>query len=420
MNVRPASATTGSRPTFSERIMQRIEAVAACTDEPGRITRHYLSPAHRKAADLVATWMAEAGMPPRMDAIGNLVARYEGAGPDAPVLLIASHIDSVPNGGRFDGTLGVLTAIEVVSELHDKGRRLPFAIETVAFGDEEGRFPSTLGGSRLLAGNFDPKVLDEKDATGESRRDALIAFGCDLSRLPDEGRRLERALGYVEVHIEQGPVLEAKNLPVGIVTAINGATRGMIEIRGVSGHAGTVPMTLRQDAFCAAAEMALAIERRAQAEQDLVATVGRVEVPGGVVNTVPGLVRFTIDVRSPSDERRQRAIADVRRELSEIATRRRVEMSITLGYEAPAAPCDENFSELLCRAVEAQGIAPLKLPSGAGHDAMSFRGRCPISMLFVRCRGGVSHNPAEHASPEDIEVATRTLSDFLERLAATR
>jgi len=400
--------------------MQRIEELAACTDEAGRITRHYLSSSHRKAADLVGAWMAEAGMPPRVDAIGNLVARYEGSSSKSPVFLIASHIDSVPNGGRYDGTLGVLAAVEVVARLHDARRRLPFAIEVVAFGDEKGRFPSTLGGSRMLAGSFDPKILEEKDATGVSRLNALETFGCNPKLIPNETRRLERPLGYIEVHIEQGPVLEAENLPVGIVTAINGATRGSIEVNGVSGHAGTVPMTLRQDAYCAAAEMALVIEQRARSEADLVATVGRVEVPGGVVNTVPGLARFTIDIRSPSDQQRLRAIEDLRHEFNAIAVRRRVEVAMTLGYEAPAAPCDPRLSQLLCEAVEAQGIAALKLPSGAGHDAMSFRGRCPIAMLFVRCRGGVSHNPAEFASEADIEVATQTLLDFVDRLAAVQ
>jgi allantoate deiminase len=412
-----ASRASGSsvRPV-TERVLRRLGDLAACSDEPGRITRLYLSPAHRKAADLVAGWMREAGMSPRMDDLANLVGYYPAATADAPVLYLGSHIDTVPNGGAFDGTLGVLSAIEIVTALHEAHRTLPFAIGVLAFGDEEGRFPSTLSGSRLLAGRFDPRILDEKDSDGISRRDALVAFGCDPARLPGEPPSPGEVLGYVEVHIEQGPVLEARGLPVGIVTAINGATRGVIEVKGVAGHAGTVPMSLRQDAFCAAAEMALAIERCAREGADLVATVGRLEIPGGVVNTVPGLSRFTIDVRSPSDEHRQAAIDALTREIQSIAARRRVEVSISLGYEAPAAPCDPRISALLRGAVAVQGVEPLELPSGAGHDAMSFRGIWPIAMLFVRCRGGVSHSPEEYASPGDIDVALRALAGFVERM----
>ena len=402
---------------MGQNIIVRLDALMGCTDEPGRITRLYLSPAHRTAVDLVATWMREAGLSPRVDAVGNVIGRYEGASAGAPTLLIASHIDSVPNAGKYDGTLGVVAAIEVVSRLNRGHKRLPFAIEVVAFGDEEGsRFPSTLGGSRTLAGTFDPAILEETDASGVSRRVALAAFGCDLSRIRDEARQPETILGYIEVHIEQGPVLEAKGLAVGVVTAINGATRGTIEVRGVGGHAGTIPMTLRRDAYCAAAEMALAIEARARAEPDLVATVGRVDIPGGVVNSVPGLARFTIDVRSPADERREAAIDDIKRTLHKIAARRQVEIEIKLGYQAPAATCDPDLSERLAEAIGRQGIEPLRLPSGAGHDAMSFRGLIPISMLFVRCRGGISHNPAEYASPADIEVAARVLADFVDNL----
>jgi allantoate deiminase len=418
MTAEASRANSSAAPTSGSRIMRRLDELAACTEEPGRITRPYLSPAHRKAADLVGTWMAGAGMTARVDAIGNVVARYEGAAPDSPVLVLGSHIDSVPNGGIFDGTLGVLTAIEVVCALNAAGKRMPFAIDVVAFGDEEGRFPSTLGGSRMLAGSFDPKILDEKDASGISRRDALVSFGCDPRRIPEQAGRRGRVLGYVEVHIEQGPVLEGRGLAVGVVTAINGATRGMIEVRGMRGHAGTVPMQLRQDAYCAAAEMALAIERRALLEDDLVATVGRIEIPGGVVNTIPGVVQFTIDVRSPSDAHRLAAIADLDREMNAIAARRRVEIAITLGYQAPAAPCDPRLSDFLSDAVLAQGIVPLRLPSGAGHDAMSFRNCWPIAMLFVRCRGGVSHSPDEFASLADIETAARTLYSFVEAFGA--
>lgn len=405
---------------LGRRIARRLDELAALTDEPGRITRLYLSPAHRTAADLVAGWMADAGMAPRIDAVGSVVGRYAAATAGAPVLVIGSHIDTVIDAGKFDGNLGVVTAIEVVDQLHRAGRRLPFTVEIVAFGDEEGsRFPSTLGGSRLLAGRFDKAILDETDADGISRRAALVAFGCDPGRIDQDAQRAEPVLGYVEVHIEQGPVLEASGLAVGVVTAINGATRGTIEVRGVGGHAGTIPMHLRRDAVCATAEMALAIERRAASEPDLVATVGRIDVPGGVVNSVPGLARFTLDVRSSSDERRASAVADIRAHIEEIAGRRGVEVSVTLGYQAPAAPCDERLAGLIAAAVAAHGIEVHRLPSGAGHDAMSFSGTWPMAMLFVRCRGGVSHSPAEHASPEDIDTAARVLARFIDELALT-
>ncbi len=405
---------------LGRRIAGRLDELAALSDEPARITRLYLSPAHRKAADLVAGWMAGCGMSHRIDAVGSVVGRYAAATAGAPVLVIGSHIDTVIDAGKFDGNLGVVTAIEVVDQLHRAGRRLPFTIEIVAFGDEEGsRFPSTLGGSRLLAGSFEKTILDETDTDGISRRSALVAFGCDPGRIDQDAQRTEPVLGYVEVHIEQGPVLEARGLAVGVVTAINGATRGAIEVRGVGGHAGTIPMHLRRDAVCAAAEMALAIERRGASEPDLVATVGRIDVPGGVVNSVPGLSRFTLDVRSPSDESRASAVADIRARIEEIAERRGVEVSVTLGYQAPAAPCDERLAGLIAAAVAAHGIEVHRLPSGAGHDAMSFSGTWPMAMLFVRCRGGVSHSPAEHASPEDIDTAARVLARFIDELALT-
>ncbi len=406
--------------TMGRRIVERLDELAACTDQPGAITRLYLSDAHRRAAVLVTGWMTSAGMSPRLDAIGNVIGRHEGTDRGAPALLIASHIDSVPDAGKFDGNLGVVTAIEVVEQLRRNSEALPFAIEVVAFGDEEGtRFPSTLGGSRALAGAFDDKILDEADAAGITRRAALQVFGGDPAGIASLARDRTRYRGYLEIHIEQGPVLEAKDLPVGIVTAINGATRGTIEVKGVGGHAGTIPMTLRRDAYAAAAEMALAIEKRGRAEPDLVATVGRVEIPGAAVNSVPGLVRFTLDVRSPSDERRQRAVSDIRDAIAAIATARGVKVTVELGYQAPAAPCDAGFMRHLADAVEALGNTSLHLPSGAGHDAMSFRDRLPIAMLFVRCRGGVSHSPAEHASQADIDVAARTVLRFVQALAAS-
>jgi allantoate deiminase len=251
-----------------------------------------------------------------------------------------------------------------------------------------------------------------------SRRQALLAFGCDPLRITGETRTPDRALGYVEVHIEQGPVLEQEELPVGIVTAIDGVTRAIVEVAGVAGHAGTVPMPMRRDALAAAAEMLLAVEQRARTHASLVATVGKMEVPGSAANTIPGKARFTLDIRSPFDDERISAVGDIERTIAAIAERRNVTARFSVGHEVAAALCNERLSGLLAASVEALGIAPRRLSSGAGHDAMAFDRVIPFAMLFVRCRGGISHNPAEHASAADIDVAARVLSSFLDRIGS--
>lgn len=405
-------------PLEGTAIEAMIEALARHTDEPGRLTRLYLSDAHRAAIGTVTDWMQAAGMSTRLDAAGNVVGRTEGASPNAPVLLIGSHIDTVRNAGKYDGNLGVVTGIAAVADLARRGVRLPFAIEVIAFGDEEGvRFPTTLSGSKAVAGILDPACLDERDASGLTRRDGLAALGCDPDAIAACTRDPETVLGYVEVHIEQGPVLEAKGLAVGIVTAINGCSRGEIVVKGFAGHAGTLPMDMRRDAVAAAAEMVLAIEERGRATPDLVATVGVLSVPGGAINVVAGEARLSLDVRAPDDVVRKQAVADIETRIQAIAARRGVEATTAIRYDAPAAPCDPALRAKLARAVEEEGVAPFALGSGAGHDAMAFRGLWPLAMLFVRCRGGVSHNPAEYASPEDTGLAARVLVRFLESLA---
>lgn len=395
-------------------VMARLDALAAFTETPGQLTRLYLTPEHKAAALQVLVWMQEAGMTAHMDAVGNIVGRYEGEAPDAPALLLGSHIDTVRNAGKYDGNLGVVAAIQAVAELHAQGVRLPYAIEVLAFGDEEGvRFPVTLTGSRAVAGTLDPAALDAEDDAGISVREALQRFGCNPFEIPSVPRRKEQVLGYVEVHIEQGPVLEAEGLPVGVVTAINGASRFTLEVQGVAGHAGTVPMRLRRDALVAAAEMVLAIERTAQGTEDLVATVGRMEVAPGAVNVIPSLARFTLDVRSPKDEVRRDAVTGLRRAFDEIARRRGVAVDAKASYDEPAATCAGWLIEQLEAAVARCGIRPLRLPSGAGHDGLAMVALCPIGMLFVRCKGGISHNPAESITAEDADVAVRVLVDFL-------
>jgi len=404
---------------LGEKIAARLLELAAISDERERLTRLYLGPAHREAADLVSRWMRDAGMAVRIDSTGNVVGRYRGQDPGPATLMLGSHIDTVRDAGRFDGALGVVTAIEIVGAAAKAGKRYPFAIEVIAFGDEEGvRFPSTLSGAKALAGRFDPKSLDEVGEDGVSRRQALLAFGCDPLRLSEEALSPEHALGYVEVHIEQGPVLEQEGLPVGIVTAIDGVTRGLVNVDGVAGHAGTVPMTMRKDALAAAAEMLLAVENRARARPNLVATVGKIDLPGAAANTIPGGARFTLDIRSPADQERLSAVNDIKELVATIARRRGVTAAFAVGHEVPAAVCDARLSDELAAAIEAMGLLPRRLPSGAGHDAMAFDKLIPFAMLFVRCRGGISHNPAEFAAPNDIDLAARVLAGFLDRIGS--
>ncbi len=400
--------------SLGARVMERLAALAAFTDEPGALTRLYLSPAHRRAADALRDWFRAFGVEAVVDAVGNVVARYEGEIPGAPALIIGSHIDTVRNAGAYDGNLGVVAALTVVEQLARRGERLPFAIEVVAFGDEEGvRFPITLSGSRALAGTFDSAALDACDQDGISLRGALTAFGCDPLKVGAVARDPKKVLGFIELHIEQGPVLESEDLPVGIVTAINGASRLAVEMRGTAGHAGTVPMALRHDALaCAAAAMTI-IEDLARSQTGLVATVGRIDARPGAVNVIPGEVSFTIDVRSPDDAQRGRAVADIGSRLAALAQARGIALTIATTHEASACVCDPQVVTQIEHAVKRQGVRPLRLPSGAGHDAMAMASLGPVGMLFVRCEGGISHNPAERITVDDADMAMRVLLDVV-------
>ena len=395
--------------------MQRCDALARLSELPGGLTRVYLSPEQRAANDLVLGWMREAGMRARLDAIGNVVGRHEGERPGLPCLMLGSHLDTVRDAGKYDGMLGVVTAIECVADLAARGKRLPFAIEVIGFADEEGvRFGSTLLGSRAAAGTFRQETLDAADKDGVSLREALRGFGLDPARIGEAARRREDVLAYAELHIEQGPVLEAEGLAVGVVTAINGATRLAIEIEGCAGHAGTVPMTLRQDALAAAAECVLAIERRCGSVAELVGTVGRLETLPGAVNVIPGTARFTIDIRSPRDGDRVAAVEEVCAELRSIAKRRGVMLKATKTHEGGVAGCAPWLMQQIGAAIAAEGTAVRELPSGAGHDGMAMIELCDIGMLFVRCEKGISHNPAEAISAEDVATAARVFLRFIE------
>ncbi|MGA2045263.1 MAG: allantoate amidohydrolase [Roseiarcus sp.] len=394
------------------RLMARLDEFAGFSDEEGKLTRLYLSKAHRDAARQYVAWCRQIGLAARIDASGNVWARYEGRQAGAPALMIGSHIDTVRDAGRYDGNLGALAALSVVEELTKRGERLDVAVEIVAFGDEEGvRFPTTLTGSRAFAGLFARSSLDQRDAEGISMREALTNFGCEPEAVATlRGRNVA---AFVELHIEQGPVLEAENLPIGVVTAINGATRFHCTVRGVAGHAGATPMNLRRDALAAAAEMILMVEARARREDELVATVGRLEVEPGAVNVIPGEARFTIDMRAPRDERRQRAVNDIDRQLIAIARARDVELVSIHTHEAAAYVCDPGVVAGLAAAVRRIGQPVRLLPSGAGHDTMIMGALCPAGMLFVRCKGGVSHNPLESITAEDCEIGLAALLEFV-------
>ena len=403
----------------AQRTWDRCEALALCSETPAALTRVYLSEQQRAANMLVLAWMHEAGLTARIDAIGNIVGRYEGLQPGLPCLMLGSHLDTVRDAGKYVGMLGVVAAIECVHALNASGTRLPIAVEVVGFADEEGvRFSATLLGSRAIAGTFDATTLEKTDRDGISMRDAMVHFGLDPSNIAQAARRRDEVAAYVELHIEQGPVLEAEGLAVGVVTAINGANRFVVEIHGMAGHAGTVPMQLRRDALAAAAECVLAIESLARTTADLVATVGQIEAFPGATNVIPGRVKLTIDVRSPRDEERVRASATIRQTVEKCCALRNLAVSITPTHESKTAACTPWLMAQLGEAIAAEHIPVRALPSGAGHDGMAMIALTDIAMLFVRCKGGISHNPAEAITLADIAVSTRVLLRFIENFNA--
>ncbi len=406
-------------PTLGRRVMAMIEELARHSDEPGRLTRLYLSDAHRRAAEATLGLMQDAGLNAHIDALGSVIGRIEGTDPEAPALIIGSHIDSVVDAGRYDGNLGVVLGIAVVEALRQQGIAPSCSIEIVAFGDEENvRFPTNLSTSHALAGLFNPAWLDGKDQDGVTLRDALIRFGGDPDGAAALARDPARYRGYLEVHIEQGPQLEAEDLAVGIVSAINGITRARATVIGEAGHAGTVPMTMRRDALAAVAEMIGIVERAGSTRTDTVATVGVAQVQPGAINVIPARVDFTLDARAPDDAVRHAMVQDITTECQAAAQRRGVSLTIEPFMESPAIPMDKGLIGQLEDAVRSLGIEPLHLASGAGHDAVAMANLCPSAMLFVRCKGGISHNPAESITVEDADVAARVLTEAVERIVA--
>lgn len=399
------------------RAVARCDAlgVAPYSDMPGGLYRGYLTPAYRAAQEALAGWMAEAGMAVRRDAAANLIGRYDGQSADAPALLIGSHLDSVRDGGRYDGPLGIMLGVEAVAALHAAGRRMPFAIEVIAFGDEEGsRFPAAMLTSRAVAGTLDAGALDLTDPDGVHLGDAI-----DITRYLDAARRPGETLAYLEAHIEQGPVLEAEGLAVGTVTGIAAQLRYRMQVVGMAGHAGTTSMTLRRDALAGAAAMLLAVEDVARAdESDLVATVGWIAAAPGAINVIAGSAAFTLDIRSGDAARRDRAAAAIRARIMSIAAGRDLSVSIDLIHDLPPSPCDPQLMDVMDAAMAEAGQPPRRLVSGAGHDAMIMAALCPTAMLFIRCKGGISHNPAEHVDPADADIALAVMLGFIERLGA--
>lgn len=409
----PADGWPDPEPLGRE-VVEALDGLAGISDAPPGLTRLYLSPAHRRALDRIGAWMAAAGCAVSLDAAGTLVGRLPGRDPDAPALLLGSHQDSVRDAGRFDGPLGIVVPLVALRHLRAAGWSPPAPIEVLAFGDEEGtRFGQSLFGSRALAGGFDPADLALADADGVTLDAALRGFGLDPDAIPALARDPAGVAGFVEVHIEQAPRLQARGLPLGVVSGIVGSLRDRITVTGRAGHAGTEAMADRRDALAAAAEMVLAVERMAADTAGLRATVGRLEATPGAINVVPGRACFALDLRCLDDTARARHHAELSARLQEIAARRSVALDRAALSHQPSAHCDPELTRRLCRALEADGWPAPGLESGAGHDAMAMAGLCPTAMLFVRCRDGLSHSPAEHVDPTDAGRAVRTMMRFL-------
>ena len=399
----------------SAAILSRLDTLAHLSESDEGLIRQYLSAEHREANELVGSWMREAGMRVHQDAIGNIIGRYEGEHEGAPALLIGSHLDTVVMAGKYDGMLGVVTAIQCVQDLHNRGIQMPFAIEVIGFADEEGvRFQSTYLGSRAVAGTFRKELLEARDANGMTMADALRAFGLDPSQINTAAKRSEDVIAYLELHIEQGPVLESKDEPVGVVTAIAGATRRLVTVSGVAGHAGTVPMDHRQDALLAAAECSLAVEKVAAKRTHCVATVGRMEVSPGATNVIPGSVTFSIDIRADEDVKRTEALAELDPWLTKIAESRGCTLNVETVHEANSVTCAPWIVRQIENAISTDKSRVVRLPSGAGHDAAAMADLTDVGMIFVRCAGGISHNPDETITEADAGTGADLLLQVIE------
>ncbi len=413
----------GVQPTLGHQVWDWQEKLAQHSDagyaELGQLTVTYLTDAHRACAQRISHWMKDCGFDSvEIDAVGNVVGRYHPATVGARYLLTGSHYDTVRNGGKYDGRLGIFVPMACVQQLHQQGKRLPFGIEVVAFAEEEGqRYKATFLGSGALIGQFDPAWLDQVDADGVPMRAALQHAGLCVDDIAKIRRDPAHYLGFVEVHIEQGPVLNELNLPLGVVSSINGSVRYLCEIIGTASHAGTTPMDRRHDAACAVAELALYIEQRATQDGDSVATIGQLQVPNGSINVVPGRCTFSLDLRAPTDAQRDALVADVLQQLQAICQRRGVRSSCEETLRAAAAPSAPAWQARWEQALGALGVPLHRMPSGAGHDAMKLHEVMPQAMLFVRGQNaGISHNPLESTTSDDMQLAVDALTHLIHHL----
>ncbi len=399
---------------LGERADTMIRTLGSISAEPNRLIRQYLTPEHRAAADLIGSWMRAAKLEVSEDALGTVRGHWAGA--TKKRLLIGSHIDTVIDGGMYDGPFGVVAGILAAEHFAAAGRKLGFGIDVLAFGDEEGvRFPTTLASSMACAGTFDVARLDMTGRDGVTLRDAIKQYGKNPDDIPAAAYARDVAAAYVEVHIEQGPVLEYRSQPLGVVNAIAGQSYLNVEFLGEAGHAGTVPMMLRRDALAGAAEVILLAERLArETKGEVVATVGHLRIPAAASNVIPGNVALIVDIRSGSDKARHQFVDAFKAEIRAVADRRELGLTITQTRDVATTPCDPALQDGIADAIRAVGGEPLRLASGAGHDGTAMAKLCPIAMMFVRCRGGISHNPAEYASPADMGLAIGALIRFIE------
>jgi N-carbamoyl-L-amino-acid hydrolase len=406
---------------FGPTLMQWSDTIGAWSEADDGLTCSYLTPVHQRTAAQLADWMREAGMDVSIDAVGNVAGRYSSDNTAAKTLITGSHYDTVRDGGKYDGRLGILIPIAIVRHLNERGERLPFHLEVIGFAEEEGvRFKSTFLGSNAVIGQFDLALLDKTDADGISMRQALADAGHDAAAIPAIARDPAQLLGFVEVHIEQGPILLEHGLALGVVTAIAGSSRYLVNLTGLASHAGTTPMNMRKDAAAAAAEIVLMVEQRCSQAPSLVGTVGQLEVPGGSVNVIPGHCKLSLDIRAAADHVRVAAVKDILDNIAAICARRQVEAAVEQIVSAAAAPCAPWLMDQLGAAIERAGLPRFDLASGAGHDAMAMAKLTDVAMLFTRCgNGGISHNRLETMTADDAELAAQVLLDFLRSLRAT-
>ena len=417
----------GTTPSLGNDVWDWQEQLSVHSDpgyaEKGQLTVTYLTDAHRACAAQITARMLDCGFDEvGLDAVGNVVGKYlaiNAEADQAKTLLTGSHYDTVRNGGKYDGRLGIFVPMACVRELHRAGQRLPFHIEVVGFAEEEGqRYKATFLGSGALIGDFNPAWLDQQDADGITMHEAMRHAGLQVSDIASLKRQAADYLGFVEVHIEQGPVLNERHFPLGVVTSINGSVRYLCAVNGVACHAGTTPMDRRRDAAVAVAELALYVEKRAAQDADSVGTIGMLQVPSGSINVVPGRCEFSLDLRAPLNARRDALANDVLAELRAICERRGVQFTVEETMRAAAAPSAPEWQARWENAVEALGAPLFKLPSGAGHDAMKLHEIMPQAMLFVRGENaGISHNPLESSTADDMQLAVDAFSHLIDKLA---